>query len=164
VAADKNVKSNMSVITWLDPGGTTGIATWTPDPGTETGSGEFRSRQEDFRSTGNYLNMLMRDNPGTMLGYEQYNITPGRYVKHDGSSLMVIGMARWLALVHGAVMLPSQPPSARKLGMQHLKTLGWYRPGLGHANDAAGHLLVWLLKENLLPEELKEKLRGNSRD
>lgn len=98
------------------------------------------------------------------LGYEQFNITPGSHVKHDGSALMVIGMARWLAWKHGMAMLPSQPPSARRLGLKHLKTLGWYRPGQQHGMDAAGHLGTYMISNDLLPEELKERLRGDSGD
>lgn len=142
---------------WLDPGGTTGMAAWFFE------TGEFRSWQEDFKGTGARIESLAFHVKHLSIGYEQYNISPGRYVRHDGSSLMVIGMTRWLALVHGASMLPSQPPSARNLGLKHLKVLGWHRPGLGHANDAAAHLASWAISNDLLPEELKERLRGNSR-
>ena len=27
-----------------------------------------------------------------------------------------------------------------------LRRLGWYKPGKGHANDAARHLLLWFAK------------------
>jgi hypothetical protein len=143
---------------WLDPGATTGIATW------NFRTGQFRSCQEDFLRTGRFLVEMgeYAERP-ISLGYEQFNITPGSYVHHDGSALMTIGMARWLTLVHEFKLLPSQPNSARRLGLKHLKTLGWHVPGRGHANDAAGHLATWMITGDLLPEELKERLRGDGR-
>lgn len=145
---------------WLDPGGTTGIAVWT-----FRGGGVFRSWQLQFREAGERIEQLAEQWQPLYLGYESFTITPGSRVKHDGSALMAIGMARWLCFKHGIATLPSQPPSARNLGLRHLKTLGWYRPGLGHANDAAGHLATYAISKGLLPEELKERLRnGNSRD
>jgi hypothetical protein len=140
---------------WLDPGGTTGIAAW------DFGQGTFRSWQEDFLTTGRLLDNLFGTCRPAWLGWEQYNILPGSYARHDGSALMVIGMARWLGLVHGVGNLPSQPNSARRLGLKHLKTLGWYSVGRGHANDAAAHCATWMITNDLLPEELKERLRGS---
>lgn len=149
-----------STICWLDPGGTTGIAAWTFRAG-----GSFHSWQLQFREAGEKIELLARDWAPLYLGYESFTITPGSHVRHDGSALMAIGMARWLAFKHGIAMLPSQPPSARRLGLRHLKTVGWYRPGQGHGMDAAAHLLTYFLANNLLPEELKERLRnGNSGD
>lgn len=131
----------------------TGIATWNvPDE-------LFGSHQDDWRGTGEYIE-TMAANFGSELaiGYESYHITPGSHVKHDGSALMVIGMVRWLAHRHGAEMLASQQPSARKLGLRHLTTLGWHKPALGHADDAAAHLAVYLMKTNTLPDDLKRRL------
>jgi hypothetical protein len=153
------VQSLDGTICWLDPGATTGIAAYTFRAG-----GSFHSWQLQFSETGRRIEELAGDWGPLHLGYESFTITPGSHVRHDGSALMSIGMARWLAFKHGIAMLPSQPPSARRLGLKHLKTVGWYRPGLGHANDAAAHLLTYFLAKNLLPEELKERLRGNSGD
>jgi hypothetical protein len=143
---------------WLDPGATTGVAAWYFD----RGAGLFRSWQEDFFRTGRLIERLANEAERPIrMGYEQYNLLPGSFARHDGSALMVIGMARWLALVHGFEMLPSQPNSARRLGLKHLKTLGWHTPGRGHAGDAAAHLATWMITNNLLPEELKERLRAS---
>lgn len=144
-------------VVWLDPGGTTGVAAWYFERQL------FRSWQEDFLHTGQLIEHIAREAERPIrLGYEQFTITPGRQIKHDGSALMVIGMARWLTLMHDFGMLPSQPPSARRLGLKHLKTVGWYRAGQQHGMDAAGHLMTWMLAGNLLPEELKERIRGGS--
>jgi hypothetical protein len=141
---------------WLDPGATTGIAAWSFT------HGKFRSWQGDFLATGRLLESLFDSEATVWLGWEEYNILPGSFARHDGSALMVIGMARWLGLIHGVSNLPSQPNSARRLGLRHLKTLGWHTPGRGHAGDASAHLATWMITNDLLPEELKERLRNVS--
>jgi len=138
---------------WLDPGGTTGIATWDYD------KVAFGSHQSDWQMTGTYIEKIAAWlGPELEIGYESYTITPGSHVKHDGSALLIIGMVRWLAYRHGATLLQSQQPSARKLGLLHLRKLGWYRAGTQHANDAAAHAAVYLMKTNQLPAELKERI------
>lgn len=142
-----------AVVVWLDPGGTTGIAMWRHQDQT------FGSRQDDFPGTGTVIETLAATYHHELdVGYESYHITPGSHVKHDGSSLRVIGMVEWLVHKHRAILLPSQQPSARRVGLLNLKTVGWFKPGKVHANDAASHLLVYLLKRNQLPQELKERI------
>jgi|FreactTroBogLake_1042271.scaffolds.fasta_scaffold58675_2 hypothetical protein len=148
---------SMRAALWADPGGTTGLALW------DFVEQRFNSTQLQFRETGALVeDLVTRYGSDFYLGYEQFTITPGRQIKHDGSALMVIGMLRWLTVKHNVAMLPSQPPSARRLGLKHLKTLGWYRAGQQHGMDAAGHLATWAITNDLLPEELKERLRDVS--
>lgn len=132
----------------------TGIATW------NAADELFGSHQDDWRGTGEFLETMAVHLQGDLaIGYESYHITPGSHVKHDGSALMVIGMVRWLAHRHGAIMLPSQQPSARRLGLSQLTKLDWHRPTKGgHADDAAAHLATYLMKTNTLPDGLKRKL------
>lgn len=145
------------MLLWLDPGGMTGLAAW------HFGKQQFWASQGDFRSTGQYIEHLAATAAPLHIGVESFSVTPGSHIRHDGSAFMVIGMTRWLAWKHGASMLPSQPPSARRLGLKHLKTVGWYRPGIPHGMDAAAHLLVSAMRDGWLPEEMKEKIRnGNS--
>lgn len=150
----------MRAILWADPGATTGLAAYFFN----RGDGEFWCAQEQFRETGERVELLAREYGAELsLGYERFSITPGSgagFIKHDGSALMVIGMLRWLALRHGTVMLPSQSPSDRRLGLAHLRDVGWYKSGKEHARDAAAHLLVNAMRDGWLPEELKVKLRG----
>lgn len=148
----------MRAVLFADPGGTTGLAAYFFDKG----SGEFWCGQYGFAETGRTVEMLCEEYGADLsLGYERFTILPGAgSVKHDGSALMVIGMLRWLSLRHGTVSLPSQAPSDRRLGLKHLRTVGWYKPGLEHARDASAHLLVHGMKYGWLPEEVKGKLRG----
>jgi hypothetical protein len=150
------VQTDEGAILFLDPGGTTGMALW------RFRDQQFQAAQGDFRTVGRQIEQLAETARPLSIGFESYAVTPGRQIKHDGSAFMVIGMTRWLAFRHQAIMLPSQPPSARRLGLRHLKTVGWYRAGIPHGMDAAAHLLVVALKDGWLPEEMKEAIRVSS--
>lgn len=142
-------------VIWLDPGKTTGWASY--------GFGQtFMSGQADFAKTGDMIEAyaeLYRD--GLAVGCENYiETTTGSQRGRAEYSLKTIGMVEWLCLRHGAVLLPTMPSSSRNLGRTggKLHKLGWHKPGQDHANDAAAHLLTWLLKENRLPTEDTDKL------
>ena len=152
----------MRAILFADPGGTTGLAAYFFD----RGDGEFWCSQSQFAETGRTVELLAQEYGADLsLGYERFTILPGAgSVKHDGSALMVIGMLRWLALRHGTVMLNAQSPSDRRLGLKHLRTVGWYKPGAEHARDAAAHLLVHAMKYGWLPDELKARIRDGARN
>jgi len=145
-------ESMIRVVIWLDPGKTTGIAFY------DTVDGYFTSSQYDFAATGEYLDGMMTTWNDLAIGWEQYIIAPG----HSGTaafSLEVIGMTRWLAHHHDVLVLPAVPSAARKLGSDDkLKKLGWYTPGTRHANDAAAHMLAWLLRTKKLLPELQNRL------
>jgi hypothetical protein len=141
-------------VCWLDPGATTGIATWNSQLRRVT------TWQDTFTGTGLALERMARQYGHDLeLGYESYVITPGSHVRHDGSALHMIGVITWLAFRHGACMLPSQSPSARRVGLKHLRPAGWYRPGVPHGMDAAAHLLTDGLRRGWLPEELTARIR-----
>jgi hypothetical protein len=139
-------------VAWLDPGKTTGWASWSPT------AGEFESGELLFLPLGEWLRQRL--SVTVWLGWEAYTVRPGgARIKFQPDSLEVIGMTRWLAYSQYARVLPPQQPSARQTGLLHLKSAGWHRPGLGHANDAAGHLLAFLLAYRLAPPELMGKIR-----
>ena len=146
------MESEIKYAIWLDPGKTTGVATY------DFSSGYFSSSQHDFVMTGEVIDGLLTDTMDAAIGWEQYIIAPG----HSGTaaySLEVIGMARWLAHRHDALVLPAVPSAARKLGSDDkLKKLGWYVPAMRHANDASAHMLAWLLRTKKLLPELQQRL------
>jgi len=147
------VAKDLTTVMWLDPGMTTGLATY------GFFSDTFYSCQLKFHDLGEYLdvqcNWLGED---LHLGWELYLNTPGSFGKPD-LALEPIGVARYLAVKHGCVLLQPQPSSARKLGSDDkLKRLGWYKPGQRHANDASNHLLSYLLRERKLPGHLTDLL------
>ena len=57
-------------------------------------------------------------------------------------------------------ILKGQPSSARNLQstVVFLRRLDWYRPGLGHANDAACHLFRHLIRMHPIPEKIRTRL------
>lgn len=146
------MEEDVRFVIWLDPGQTTGIATY------NFNGGYFLSSQHDFHATGEAIDGLLREYDDAVVGWEQYIIAPG----HRGTaafSLEVIGMAKWLAHLHDATTLQPVPSAARKLGSDDkLKKLGWYIPGMRHANDASAHMLAWLLRTKLLLPELQQRL------
>lgn len=140
------------VVCWLDPGLTTGLAWWDPE------TWKFFSGQylpDDLLPT---LADLASNVPGRLaVGTEKYLVTPrGRGIPKY--SLEIIGQVQGMADQGLFTLLPSMPSSARMLGnVQMLRRLGWYKPGKGHANDAAMHTLAYLLRERKLPRELIKK-------
>lgn len=143
-----------TAIVWLDPGKLTG---WARLDAEET----FLSGQEEFNRMDELIDHWTAiGGPGLWLGWEMYIVTPGGgSVGTAHYSLEMIGAARSACRRHGTTVLRAMPSSARKLGDDaKLRKLGWYRPGHRHANDAANHLLAFLLRERLLPGHLARSL------
>lgn len=133
---------------WLDPGKTTGWASYGPHD-------EFLSGELGFSGTGNMVECFAELYGSRLaVGCEKFIVTASGSQKADPEySLKTIGMVEWLCYRHGSVLLPEMPSASRNLGRAggKLAKLGWYKPGQGHANDASAHLLAWLLKEGRLP-------------
>jgi hypothetical protein len=141
------------MITWLDPGLTTGYAYFT-----DTGS--FHSGELDFFALGSQLEMSCDiHGSGMWLGWEHFTINQSTASKLGSEwALQVIGVAKYLATKYDCEILPSRSPSSRELGgLQKLRRLDWYKSGKGHANDAASHLLSYLITDHFLPSDLLAK-------
>lgn len=141
---------------WLDPGLTTGWATLLHGEVFDSGQGilpEIGELLEDYGA-------IYRDR--LALGWEQYIVTSGGAKGGTaGPPLETIGMARWLRYKYEMQILKPVPSAMRTMvTAQMLKRLGWWCPGLDHANDAARHMLAWLLRQKLLPEHLGAVLFG----
>lgn len=143
-----------SLVMWLDPGLTTGWASL------ELGR-VFDSNQAPFEDIGAMVTGWAESlGPSLWLGWELYNVTQGGgKVGTPKYSLETIGMLRWICHAHDVTVLKAMPSASRKLGDEvKLKKLGWRRPGMVHANDAAMHLLAWHLREKWLPPHLLQKI------
>jgi hypothetical protein len=142
------------VLVWLDPGKLTGWAML------EHGE-SFLSGQGDFAEVDDLVNTWVFNLGSHLwLGWEMYVVTGGggRFGSPE-YSLEMIGAVKSACRRYRVTTLPPQPSAARKLGDDDkLRRLGWYRPGQRHANDAANHLLAYLLRENLLPPAQTERL------
>ena len=138
---------------WLDPGQVTGWAYLTDHY-------KFHSGQNNFMSLGTQLEMACSIHGESLwIGWESFVINPATASKHGSEwPLQVIGVARYLAEKYECTMLPPRAPATRELGsLQKLKRLGWYTPGQPHANDAASHLLAYMISSHALPQNLLEQ-------
>ncbi len=143
-------------VLWADPGGTTGLA-WID----LTADGyAFRCKQASGTEEAAYLvdGILnygpdgYRDRPtngSVWVGWEQYIVTSGGgRAGNPAPSLEVIGAMKWLCRESGARVLPAAPASHRIVASPALlKSIGWWRPGMPHAMDAARHLCAWAMRE-----------------
>lgn len=140
------------IVMWYDPGLTTGWACL-------TANGDFDSGQLSFTETGEDLAQTAQIyGPALWVGWELYNVTQGGGKAGTPKySLETIGMLKWICHANNVTVLKPMPSSSRKLGDEiKLKRLGWRRPGMRHANDAAQHLLSWALREKRLPPHLRD--------
>lgn len=135
----------MSTLIWLDPGATTGVATFT--------DGRFGSYQmEGLYPVGAWLDYSLSHGESTLsIGWESYLVAGPRSAE-SAVALKVIGVAQYLALKHHAVIVPEVPSSMRKIATRAaLERIGWWKAGQRHANDAAAHLLAHLVRTGAAP-------------
>lgn len=143
-----------SQIIWIDPGRTTGYAFF-------TNSASFHSGQLEFQSFGEQLEMTCEVNGSSVwIGWEDFIINRMTASKKGSEcALETIGVCRYLAQKYDCTILEPATPSSRELGsLLKLKRLGWHKPGQVHANDAAQHLLAFMIRDHALPEDLLKKI------
>jgi hypothetical protein len=133
----------------VDPGGTTGYATYAAGEIVEELTGQLPPQP--------YLELahdLFRSRPtGGRLVVERFMITVATAKKSfQPDALEQIGALRYLARVECELELEMQTPAEvmRLVTDARLRELGWYRPGRVHCNDALRHLAVALLKSREL--------------
>ena len=126
----------------FDPGKLTGWALY--DRETE----EFDSGQTNFDETCNLVFALGQKHLATLLVVSESFIITQATAKNSQApwSLELIGVMRYASRMYTRRDLVTQAPATAKRfsSDERLKQMGWHRPGKGHANDAARHLLVTL--------------------
>lgn len=147
--------TDATFIVWHDPGLLTGVAVYDLENGRfesgQYGPDDLRRKLDEYK---------VRCGGRMAVGYEQFIVTSAgprsSTPVHAHRAIQIIcGFAKQEAIP----LLKPQPSSARKLGsVVFLRRLGWYKPGQGHANDAAQHLLSDLLKRTPIPSEIKGRL------
>lgn len=153
------------LVVWFDPGQTTGVAILTTDL-LMSGVHVFRSRQWNTTEIVDELQDLfdtfaiMRGQTA-WVGWENYLVLAGGgAVGTPKHALEAIGVIRGVCDQYKVRRLASVPSSARNvISTDILKTIGWHKPGLDHANDASQHLAAWCLREGYLREFLEPALR-----
>jgi hypothetical protein len=134
----------------LDPGKTTGWATYN--------EGNFESGQTNFMETCQLIrDMATWEKTDLHIVSESFLITM-QTVKNTQApwSLELIGVARYFAQELTGQDLTLQMPSAAKRfsSDERLKAFGWHKPGKGHANDAARHLLLFMVSHGWKDDRL----------
>lgn len=142
-------------IVWADPGLLTGLAWY------DLQNDFFNSWQYNNQDLRTQLDRLFVLADGRMvIGYEKYLVTSGGVrTSTPEHALKAIQVIDDFARLKGVPVVKAQPSSARRLGQRvYLRRLGWYRPGKGHANDAAMHTLADILKRKPIPASIRGKL------
>lgn len=146
---------NQALIAWADIGLITGLAWY------DLEHDIFNSWQYTYEDLRKQLDRLADHCDGRMaVGYEKFIVTSGgSRTSTPQHALRAEQVLADFARARNVPLLKPQPSSARKLGqVVYLRRLGWYRPGKGHANDAAQHVLSRLLLQKPIPQPVREKL------
>lgn len=121
----------------VDPGKVSGWAAWDHQGFV---SGEFECQELlDFA-----WSMISGPFPPDLVVCESFIITAQTLKKTRGEnwSLESVGALRWMCRQHQVSFKLQSPADAKSfVNNDRLKAVGWYKPGLGHDNDAARHLL-----------------------
>ena len=137
----------------MDPGGTTGLATWI--------GGVHRAWAEPFERAQTEVHRYLvmdRDEKLGLVVFESFTITAQTLRKtRDGTkAIEFIGVARYLTRCFGVEFETQSPADAKGFATDSkLKALGWKTPGPGdHSKDASRHLLLALVRRQLLDPAL----------
>ena len=141
----------MNVIAF-DPGKATGVALSV----TALYGEDFVSYQLDGGWQGQVFHLAAVDWAGfDHVICESFTVNAGTAKKDQGAYpdvFSLIGTIRYLAYATGAEFHFQTPGEAKSFATNDkLKTLGWYKGGAGHADDASRHLLTFLAKNNYTP-------------
>lgn len=137
-----------------------GIVTVAIDPGLVTGiavyhwpKGHFASEQVEGRfDLYKRLNMMMESGFQMEFVAERFTITAQTAQKSPQyDALYIIGHVEAVCYASGIPFALQTPTQAKAFSTdEKLKRLGWYKPTIGgHANDAARHMLRWLVTARL---------------
>jgi len=136
----------------VDPGKTSGVATWDGE--------KFDSMELDVSSFFDDVHTMIHQAVGrgdtVRLVSESFIITVHTAKNTQATwSLELIGVLKFFAHAYKLEPLVLQQPSTGKaFGTDaKLRHMGWYRKGMGHANDAARHLLTFMATRKMIPTE-----------
>jgi hypothetical protein len=143
-------KSPMMILAF-DPGGTTGVAAWCND---DEGDPVFDSEQLSWSEFVNNIDKYEFE-PDDVIVAERYTITAQTLRKsRQTTALEVIGVLRYIAArAHIEFVLQSPADAKRYATDARLEKVGWLKRPLArndHANDAARHMLLYLVSEQLI--------------
>jgi hypothetical protein len=137
----------MSIIMAIDPGLTSGVVTL------DTISPKVITTHElSFEELVKMLDDL--DAYGIPDAYvcESYTITARTVtLSRQYDALEIIGVLRYFSISTGNPLYLYKPYEAKSFcNNAKLKDIGWYVPGKEHAMDAARHLFLWCVKQDII--------------
>ncbi len=122
----------------IDPGGTTGLASWVD------GRTGFSQEEDRFK-----LYALVRTIAPDIIVCENFIPRAGA-LTFQPEALRIIGFLEGWANSQSVEFVLQTPAQAKSFGTAaKLKAVGWWPKGLGHAQDAAKHLLVFLCTNDI---------------
>lgn len=140
----------------LDPGKMSGWAYY------DSTDGGFISGQKDYDDTCRLLiDEAARKGPDLGIVCESFIITVNTAKNTQATwSLELIGVARMVSRLWTQQELVLQGPAEAKrlCSDELLKVMGWYKPGKGHANDAARHLGLFMLARGWMDPRIKKMI------
>lgn len=155
----------MTVIIAIDPGKTTGVATWCNDVGAyghiiPKGFASWQAQVDEFHDFLAKLTMLA-NTEDVLFVSESFIITINTAKNTQAPwSLELIGAFKFLAHTWFRRKVTMQAPNIGKtFGTDaKLRHVGWYTRSAPHANDAARHLMTFAASRGLVfdVETLKE--------
>ena len=140
----------------IDPGKTTGYALY------DRASDTFGSGELTYDDTCELLLKTASQYGDDLLVVSEAFIITQQTAKNTQApwSLELIGVARHYSRLHtGRDLILQAPATAKRFSSdERLKTMSWYKPGKGHANDAARHLLLALATRGWLSHDILVEL------
>lgn len=143
----------------VDPGGTTGLATWFaneplyPTPVWNAWATPIDDAMIEVHN-------MLSDEGIDLCIFESFHISSNTLKKgRDGpmDAIEFIGVGRYLARILEVEFITQSPSEAKSFATdQKLKQYGWWVPGVDHPRDASRHLMLALAKRRLI--DLKDLL------
>lgn len=149
-----NTVTEQQTILAIDPGLMTGIAIYDND--------ELTLLELDIDNSYKTIHdLIVRGRPGAVV-IESFRITAATAKNTQAPwSLELIGATRLCCQLVDVPLALQAPGEAKGFGTdEKLKAMGWYNPTKGnHQNDAARHLLVFLVKAGWWDDRLARETR-----
>lgn len=141
---------NADRIMTIDPGPSTGLATWSPRTDPMPFSTTLpRIEAEDF-----IAERIKPDGTGaTLVIIESFIISMATAKKSraGSESIEMIGMTRYLCRIAGIPLIESRPADVMRFATDDkLRRIGWYVTGPDHARDALRHLLTFAAETSII--------------
>lgn len=146
----------MATVVGVDPGGTTGIALWSPAQGLALRQIEGADNAVDW------LADCARTLHGAVFVVEKYIITPATAkLSQQHDPLEIIGALKYITRKYNHKLVMQSPSEAKAFSTNDkLKNVQWYKPGQDHARDASRHVLLYLAKQGII--SLHTLIGGNN--